>query len=74
MQILSQNRSFNRVIMLVFITAIIILGSWRLTSARDLPSRLEDVYGYMADSASRTSSSTDAQIQTLQDRTRNRSE
>ena len=68
MQALSQNRSFSRVIILVFITAIIILGSWRLTSARDLPSPLEDVYGYMADSTSRTSASTDGQIQTLQDR------
>ena len=70
MQTLSQNRSFNRVIMLVFITALIIFASWRLTSARDLPSRLEDVYSYMADSTSRTSASTDAQIQTLQDRIR----
>lgn len=70
MQVLSQNRSINRIIMLIFITAIIILVSWRLTSDRDLPSRLEDVYGYMADSTSRTSASTDAQIQTLQDRIR----
>jgi len=70
MQILSQNRSFNRVIILVFITAIIILGSWRLTSARNLPSRFEDVYGYIAGSTSRTSASTDAQIQTLQERIR----
>jgi tetratricopeptide (TPR) repeat protein len=68
MQILSQNRSLNRVIILVFITVIIIIGSWRLTSARDLPSSLEDVYGYLADSTSRTSASTDTQIRTLQDR------
>ena len=67
MQTLSQNQSFNRVIILVFITAIIIIGSWRLTSARDLPSSLEEVYGYMADSTSRTSASTDAHIRTLQD-------
>jgi len=70
MQILSQNRSFHRVIILVFITAIIIIVSWRLTSARNLPSRLEDVYGYMADSTSRTTASTEAQIQALQDRLR----
>ena len=70
MQTLSQNRSFNRVIILIFITALIIFASWRLTSARDLPSRLEDVYGYITDSTSRTSASTDAQIETLQDRIR----
>jgi tetratricopeptide (TPR) repeat protein len=70
MQTLSQNRSFNRVIMLVFITALIIFASWRLTSARGLPSSLEEMYGYVADSTSRTSASTDAQIQTLQDRLR----
>src|SRR5687768_1728872 len=68
MQILSQNRSLNRVIILVFITAIIIIGSWRLSSTRGLPSSLEDVYGYFADSTSRTSASIDTQIQTLQDR------
>src|SRR5688572_2980891 len=68
MQTLSQNRTFNRVIILIFITALIIFASWRLTSARDLPSRLEDVYGYITDSTSRTSASTDAQIETLQDR------
>src|SRR5918996_2846783 len=68
MQILSQPRSLNRVLMLIFITAIIIIGSWRLTAARDLPSSLEEVYGYLADSTSRTSASTDTQIQTLQDR------
>jgi tetratricopeptide (TPR) repeat protein len=70
MQTLSQNRWFHRVIMLAFVTALIIIVSWRLTSARDLPSRLEDVYGYLADSTSRTSASTDTQIQTLQDRLR----
>lgn len=70
MQTLSQNRSFNRVIMLVFITALIIIVSWRLTSSGNLPSRLEEAYSYITDSTSRTSASTDAQIQTLQDRLR----
>jgi tetratricopeptide (TPR) repeat protein len=70
MQTLSQNRSLNRGFILVFITALIILLSWRLASSRSLASRLEDAYGYMADSTSRTSASTDAQIETLQERIR----
>jgi tetratricopeptide (TPR) repeat protein len=70
MQTLSQNRSLNRVLILVLITALVIILSWRFTSSRSLASRLEDAYGYMADSTSRTSASTDAQIQTLQERLR----
>ncbi len=70
MQILSRNRSLNRLVLLVFITALIILASWRLASTEGLSSRLEDVYGYLADSASRTSASTDKLIQSLQERLR----
>src|SRR5215208_4989811 len=70
MQTLLQNKISNRVIMLIFITALLILVSWRLSSAGDLSSHLEDVYGYMVDSSSRTSTSTDSLIQTLQDRRR----
>ena len=70
MQILSRNRSLNRLVLLVFITALIILASWRLASTQGLSSRLEEVYGYLADSASRTSASTDKLIQSLQERLR----
>jgi tetratricopeptide (TPR) repeat protein len=66
MQILFQNRSLNRVVILVFITALIILVSWRLASTQDVSSRLQEVYGYLADSASRTNASTDKLIQNLQ--------
>lgn len=70
MQILAQNRLLNRVLVLVFITGLIILASWKLASTQGLSSRLEDAYGYLADSASRTSTSTDKLIQDLQDRLR----
>jgi cytochrome c-type biogenesis protein CcmH/NrfG len=68
MQSLTQNRSLNRVLLLALIAAIIIIASWLLTSARDLPSRLEEVYSYLANSTSRTNASTDAQIKSLQER------
>jgi tetratricopeptide (TPR) repeat protein len=68
MQILSQNRSFYRVLLLVFITALIILASWRLASTQGLSLHRQDVYGYLADSASRTNASTDKLIQDLQER------
>lgn len=70
MQILSQNRTFNRVIMLALLTALIVIASWRLTSARGVSTRLAEAYGYLAESVSRTSSSAETQIQTLQDRLR----
>jgi tetratricopeptide (TPR) repeat protein len=62
----SQNRSFTRPLFLVLITIAIILVSWRLAPTRGLSARLEEAYVYLADSASRTSASTDAQIKTLQ--------
>jgi tetratricopeptide (TPR) repeat protein len=68
MQMLFQNRSFNRLAILVFITALIIIASWRLASTQGSSSRLQDVYGYLADSSSRTNASTDTLIQTLQER------
>ena len=70
MQTLSQNRFFNRAILLALITALIILGSWRLASPQGLPARLQEVYSYLSDSSSRTTASTDKLIQTLQDRLR----
>ena len=68
MQTFMQNRSLNRLVLLVVITALIILASWRLASTQGFSSRLQDVYGYLADSSSRTSASTDALIQDLQER------
>lgn len=68
MQSLLQNRSFSRVILLAFSTALIILISWRLASTQGLSSRLQDVYGLLSDSVSRTNASTDALIQSLQER------
>ncbi|HET9587242.1 MAG TPA: tetratricopeptide repeat protein [Anaerolineales bacterium] len=70
MQILSQNRSVTRVTILVFMTAAMIIGSWRLAAGRALPSSLDDVNAYLAESASRTSASSDAQIDGLQERLR----
>ena len=62
----SQNRSLTRPLFLVLVTIAIILVSWRLAPTQGLSARLEEAYGYLADSASRTSASTDAQIKTLQ--------
>src|SRR5690349_12988950 len=70
MQTVLQNRSVNRVIILLFVTVMIVLVSWRLAATQGLSSRLEDAYGYLADSASRTSASTDKLIQSLQERLR----
>jgi tetratricopeptide (TPR) repeat protein len=70
MQTLTQNRLLNRLLLLGFVTALIIIASWRLTSTQGLSSRLEDAYAYLADSASRTSASTDKLIQSLQERLR----
>jgi tetratricopeptide (TPR) repeat protein len=68
MQILSQNRYLNRLVILVILTGVIIFASWRLGSTQGLSSRLQDIYGYLADSSSRTNASTDTLIQTLQER------
>ncbi|MEO8357583.1 MAG: tetratricopeptide repeat protein [Chloroflexota bacterium] len=70
MQSLLQNRTSSRVIMLVALTTLIIFLSWWLTSARPLSSSLEDVYGYLVNSSSRATTSTDALIASLQDRLR----
>ncbi|HSL31580.1 MAG TPA: tetratricopeptide repeat protein [Anaerolineales bacterium] len=70
MQNLLQNRSSTRVFILVLAVAVVIFLSWRLSSARELSSSLEDVYGYLADSSARTPASTDTLIRTLQERLR----
>ncbi|HSL41983.1 MAG TPA: tetratricopeptide repeat protein [Anaerolineales bacterium] len=70
MQTLLHNRTINRVMILVLITTIIVIGSWRLAPARELSAGLEDVYAYLIESTSRTSTSTDTQIRALQERLR----
>jgi tetratricopeptide (TPR) repeat protein len=70
MQIFLQNRTFNRILLLAFMTVLILIVSWRLAPGWQASSSLEDVYGYLADSTSRTSASTDTLIQTLQERLR----
>ena len=67
MQIISQNRSFQRVLILVFITALITIASWALTSTRGMTASLQDVYGYLANSVSRTNAPTDELIRNLQE-------
>ena len=73
MQIFSQGRMFNRVIMLAIIAGLIIFISWRLAPAGDLSLLFNNAEGYTVDSTSRTSASTDSQIQTLQERLRSNS-
>ncbi len=70
MQTLLQNRTSTRMLILVLVTSVVIFLSWRLTSARELSSSIEDVYGYLADSSARAPASTDTLIQTLQERLR----
>ena len=70
MQTLSQHRWYHRVLLLVVITALIVIVSWRLASTQGLSSRLEDAYGYLANSSSRTNASTDTLIGSLQERLR----
>lgn len=65
-----QNRTFNRVLILALITMLVLVASWRLAPAWQDPTSLEDVSGYLADSTSRTSASTDTLVQTLQERLR----
>jgi tetratricopeptide (TPR) repeat protein len=56
--------------MFVLATALVIVLSWRLSSARQLSSSLEGVYAYLADSSARTNTSTETVIETLQERLR----
>jgi tetratricopeptide (TPR) repeat protein len=70
MQILLQNRTFNRLLVLALAAALILLVSWQLAPSRGLPASLDDVYGYLLDSAGRTSTSTDTLIQNLQEHLR----
>jgi len=70
MQTFSQNRRFNRLLLLACMTALIVLASWRLASTQEFSFRLQDVYGYLADSSLRTNASTDILVKDLQERLR----
>lgn len=70
MQSLSQNRPFNRVILFALIAALIIAISWRLAPAHSSNQFFSIVDSFFSDASSRASTSTDAQIQKLQDQLR----
>jgi tetratricopeptide (TPR) repeat protein len=70
MQSLSQNRSFNRVMLFALIAALIIVISWRLVPFQSSNQFLSIVDSFAADASSRANTSTDAQIQKLQDQLR----
>lgn len=70
MQSLSQNRPFNRVILFALIGALIIVISWRLAPAHSSNQFFSIVDSFSSDASSRASTSTDAQIQKLQDQLR----
>jgi tetratricopeptide (TPR) repeat protein len=70
MQSLSQNRTFNRIMMLTLVVALIIIASWRFAPAHNSALSFPNFDSLASDTASRTNASTDAQIQTLQDRLR----
>ncbi|HLO28034.1 MAG TPA: tetratricopeptide repeat protein [Anaerolineales bacterium] len=70
MQSLSQNRTFNRILMLALMVTLIVMVSWRFVPARHSTPFLADLNNFASEPSSRTLASTDAQIQTLQDRLR----
>jgi tetratricopeptide (TPR) repeat protein len=70
MQALFQQRPFNRVMMLAFMAMIIIIVSWRLAPAHKSNQLLSILDSFSSDSSSRANASTDAQIQTLQEKLR----
>src|ERR1051325_11076575 len=70
MQALFQQRPFNRVMMLAFMAMIIIIVSWRLAPAHKSNQLLSIIDSFSSDSSSRANASTDAQIQTLQEKLR----
>jgi tetratricopeptide (TPR) repeat protein len=70
MQSLSQNRTFNRVIMFALIAALMIIVSWRLAPAHSSAQFFSFVNGFAYDAASRASTSLDTQIQSLQSQLR----
>ncbi len=74
MQSLTQNRPFNRVIIFALIAALMIVISWRLVPAHSSNQFLSIADSFASDSSSRANTSTDAQIQKLQDQLRSHPE
>jgi len=70
MQMLTQDRTSNRVIIFSLIIIAAILISWGMASTRAATVGFDGDGGYSSDSALRVSASVDEQIQTLQDRLR----
>ena len=74
MQSLTQNRPFNRVIIFALIAALIIVISWRLVPAHSSNQFFSIADSFASDASSRANTSTDAQIQKLQDQLRSHPE
>ena len=70
MQSLSQNRTFNRVIIFALVAALMIIVSWRLAPAHSSAQLLSFVNGFASDASSRANATIDVQIQTLQSQIR----
>ena len=66
MQSLSQNRSLNRVVMLVLIAILIVIASWQLAPAHNSAQLSSFINSFAFNVASLRSTSLDAQIQSLQ--------
>jgi len=70
MQSLVRNLTSNRTFLLILIVAFIMIVSWQLAPHANSALSLPDLNSFALDTASRTSTSTDAQIQLLQDQLR----
>ena len=70
MRSISQPRPFNRAIVFALIAALIIVISWWLVPARRSTQPFSVLDSFSADASSRANTSTDAQIQKLQDQLR----
>ena len=67
MQMLTQDRTINRVIIFSLIVLTVITASWGIASTREASVGFDGGTGYSVDTASRLGTSIDDQIQTLQD-------
>lgn len=70
MQMLTRDRSFNRVIIFSFFILAVIAVSWGIASKRAAPRGWEEIEAYSSDTAVRVSASVDNQIQMLQSQIR----
>ena len=70
MQSLSQNRTFNRVMMLALIVVFIVVVSWQFAPAYNSGLSFTNLDPFASDASSRTNASIDTQIQALQDQLR----